>query len=438
VTRLRNVLVLGVVVVAGVGGLATAWVVHQESPAALRSVLAVQAGAIVSLAVSVWVLLHPTVSRLDDLVEALRAFARGERKTRVHPADFAGLADVARAVNDVGASLCENDDPNLGPVQRRVREKPVRPPSEEPRPSAVQPERPAPARILPRRPLSEGDEVGEVRRRQRPKPSPSLETEASSASSTSSSSSSSSASSSPSLSSPLSSASSSSALSTTSSPSATELVTPPLAVSPPALVEPPLAASTPTPAPIEPPSQDEPGQPTPTPTSTPTTADSGLPAPATAPPQPITGAEGVAEPRVSRKSRRKAKRAASMASTIRPTSAADPRIGPSDADEPAAPAASPSSPSPDDAVAESATTVLEPAPPPAMPTRDDLQRLFNEFLREKRASGQGETLDVDFDAFAETIVGETERLIVEHRCRGVRFEVAVADGEVSLRPRLLR
>jgi hypothetical protein len=88
--------------------------------------------------------------------------------------------------------------------------------------------------------------------------------------------------------------------------------------------------------------------------------------------------------------------------------------------------------------AATAATVIEPAPPPAMPTRDDLQRLFNEFLREKRASGQGETLDVDFDAFAETIVGETERLIVEHRCRGVRFEVAVADGEVSVRPRLLR
>jgi hypothetical protein len=88
-------------------------------------------------------------------------------------------------------------------------------------------------------------------------------------------------------------------------------------------------------------------------------------------------------------------------------------------------------------VAEASPTLIEPAPA-AMPTRDDLQRLFSEFLREKRAAGQGETLDVDFDAFAETIVGETERLIVEHRCRGVRFEVAVADGEVSLRPRLLR
>ena len=82
--------------------------------------------------------------------------------------------------------------------------------------------------------------------------------------------------------------------------------------------------------------------------------------------------------------------------------------------------------------------MIEPAPPAAMPSRDELQRLFDEFRREKRAAGQGDSIDVDFDAFAETIIGESERLIVEHRCRGVRFEVAVADGEVSLRPRLLR
>jgi hypothetical protein len=88
--------------------------------------------------------------------------------------------------------------------------------------------------------------------------------------------------------------------------------------------------------------------------------------------------------------------------------------------------------------AEPPATVIEPALPAAMPSRDELQRLFDEFRREKRAAGQGDSIDVDFDAFAETIIGESERLILEHRCRGVRFEVAVADGEVSLRPRLLR
>ena len=128
-TRLRSILVLGVVVAGAVGAAASIFVVNRDPGDALRSLVAVQAGTIAALAVTVWVLLGPTVARLDELVEALRAFARGERQTRVNPVDFAGLADVARAVNDVGASMCENDDPNLGPIQRRPREKPVRRPS---------------------------------------------------------------------------------------------------------------------------------------------------------------------------------------------------------------------------------------------------------------------------------------------------------------------
>ncbi len=98
-------------------------------------------------------------------------------------------------------------------------------------------------------------------------------------------------------------------------------------------------------------------------------------------------------------------------------------------------------------LASSNDTVLEPARPapvsmPAttshVPSRDELQALFHEFLRAKKAAGVDDGLDVDFDAFADTIRGESERLIVEHACRGVRFEVAVAEGEVSLRPRLVR
>jgi hypothetical protein len=73
-----------------------------------------------------------------------------------------------------------------------------------------------------------------------------------------------------------------------------------------------------------------------------------------------------------------------------------------------------------------------------LPGRDELHVLFNEFVQAKKAAGVDDGLDVDFDAFADTIRGESERLIVEHACRGVRFEVAVAEGEVSLRPRLVR
>jgi hypothetical protein len=73
-----------------------------------------------------------------------------------------------------------------------------------------------------------------------------------------------------------------------------------------------------------------------------------------------------------------------------------------------------------------------------LPTSDELRALFNEFLRAKKAAGVDDGLDVDFDAFADTIRGESERLIHDHGCRGVRFEVALAEGEVSLRPRLVR
>jgi hypothetical protein len=358
----------------------------------------------------VWVLLQPTVSRLDELVEALRAFARGERQTRVHPADFAGLADVARAVNDVGASLCENDDPNLGPVQRKVREKaPLRPPSEEPRPSATQPERVGPPRLPPRRPaIIDGDDVGEVRKQQRPR-------------------------------------------------------------QPSASPSPPQPPAAPAPAPLR--AEATPPAPAPPPSSVDVAIDSGFgPAESTAPttpPQPIVESEGVAEPRAGRKHRRKAKRAASMAASMKPSSSSSlpqPAIGADDDEitdtggrtisgsgsgegtvEPVEPVEPMEHVEPVGApstmrsgAAEPPATVIEPAPPAAMPSRDELQRLFDEFRREKRAAGQGDSIDVDFDAFAETIIGESERLIVEHRCRGVRFEVAVADGEVSLRPRLLR
>jgi hypothetical protein len=402
VTRLRTVLVLGVVVVAAVGAAATAWVVHDEGPAALRSVLAVQGGTLFALAIAVWVLLQPTVSRLDELVEALRAFARGERHTRVHPADFAGLADVARAVNDVGASLCENDDPNLGPVQRKVREKaPARPPSEEPRPSATQPERVGPPRTPPRRPpIIDGDEVGEVRKRQRPK-DPTV---------------------------PMTSSASDGPGAVTGASSSVAS-------------EPTSSATSAIDVVVD--------------SGAPSSAGSVVPTtPPTTPPQPIAETEGVAEPRVSRKHRRKAKRAASMAASLKPTSSSTlphPAIGTDDDDITdtggqtisASGEASGEGPSGEGAaVAPTATegppTLIEPAPPPAMPTRDELQRLFDEFRREKRAAGQGDSMDVDFDAFAETILAESERLVVEHRCRGVRFEVAVAEGEVSLRPRLLR
>ncbi|HEY1097983.1 MAG TPA: MXAN_5187 C-terminal domain-containing protein, partial [Myxococcota bacterium] len=190
----------------------------------------------------------------------------------------------------------------------------------------------------------------------------------------------------------------------------------------------------------------------------------------------VLDADGVSEPRPSRKATKKAKKAAAAAaraegSTSIPTAvsslpSAAPPVTPPVIDEPtpaavdatlepvavvemtapaagevvveknAAPERGPEATGDDDAV--STDTVIEPAPALELPTRDELQKLFDEFLREKKAARQIEGLDVDFDAFAETIRSESERLVAEHHCRGVRFEVAVAEGEVSLRPRLIR
>src|SRR4051794_8359192 len=67
-------------------------------------------------------MLAPTVKRIDSLVEALRALARGDRHARVNVDDYTGgLTELARAVNEVGASLTEGEDPNLGPVRSEPR-----------------------------------------------------------------------------------------------------------------------------------------------------------------------------------------------------------------------------------------------------------------------------------------------------------------------------
>jgi hypothetical protein len=397
-TRLRHILVMGVVIAGVVGAAASLYVVNRDPTAGLSALLAVQAGTIVALAVTVWVLLAPTVARLDDLVQALQAFARGERSTRVHPVDFAGFADIARAVNDVGASMCENDDPNLGPVQRRPREKVARRPgSDEPRPSSA-------ASGPVRRPTSleevaDAPGVGEVRRHR------------------------------------------------------------------PASAMPPPKAANPSPPPP--------------PSASPANASLGgvyvdvavdsvvEPAPSELP-APIISGEGVSEPRVSRKQKRMARKAAATSSTL-PTSVSTPPtvLGFDDApqrpivadgdfhDECSDTGASDSGGGSDGADSDEhiviaavaaapaahvdgEPTIIESSPPVEMPGRQELQALFEEFRREKRGAGQGDNGDLDFDAFAETILAETGRLVAEHQCRGVRFEVAVADGEVSLRPRLLR
>ena len=382
-SKLRTTLMLGVVVIAVVGAAAGIFVVERDAPGAWRSLVVVDAGLIVALAVAVQVLLSPTMGRLDDLVEALRALARGERQTRVQPDDFAGLADVARAVNDVAASLCENDDPNLGPVKKVVRSTPVRRPiSDSPRPSAGGS---GAVRRATLEDIADAPAIGEVRPSRKPVALP------------------------------------------TQATSATAKLPAPVAV--PVLVPVPRAVVEPS-EPVD-------------------VNDSLLP---TELPRAVLDNDGVSEPRPSRKALRKAKKAARNESVLpQPAMLSEPLPAPEpelsiavDATlEPVVvveipPVAADVVVTPAIATTTSQDTIIEPAPEPELPTRDELRRLFDEFLSAKRAAGQSEGLDVDFDAFADTISSESERLVQEHQCRGVRFEIAVAEGEVSLRPRLIR
>lgn len=337
VTKLKNTLTLGVVVVAAIGAGASFYVVHSISVDAARALLAVQAGTVAALGIVVAVLMSATVKRIDELVEALRALARGERHARVDAAHFAGLADVARGVNEVAASLCENDDPNLGPVQKRTRERAVVE-SPEPRKSKSDPpapraqrteriERPPLGPSVPREApgLSDHPEIGEVRVRKKAPPKPAS--------------------------------------------------TPPAPTPPAPTPEPATVLAPPEEAP---PPKSTPPASTPAPTSTAPTSSMAAPA------QPMTTSDISAAP-------------------------------------------------------DGNDTVIEPAVEPDVPqfpSTMELQALFAEFVKEKKAAG--DDVDLDYAAFEETILSECERLLAEHGCRGVRFEVALGDGDVSLRPRLLR
>jgi outer membrane biosynthesis protein TonB len=289
--------------------------------------------ALVQLVI-IMMMLAPTEKRVDLLVDALRALARGERHRRVNPDEFAGLAEVARAANEFAASLTENEDPNLGPVKSVPRKK-----------ESAALAKPAAPR---------GDEndpsVGPVRKladKGKPKP------------------------------------------------------------------------PEPTPAPRDPSKAPEP-TPTPEPAAS-STASSG------------TASSGAAS--------REPAGAQSTSSSSSPSSSPVAPAPPGTIDFARPESAAPTN---DTAVDEakgspasgSASDVGE-AEPPVFPTRAELEQLFTDFVGQKKVHEEG-VADLDFDAFAQTILGECERLVSAHRCKGVKFEITEQDGEVSLRPRLLR
>lgn len=268
--------------------------------------LLVDAGLAMALVVIVGVMLSPTVARTDMLVEALRALARGDRHQRVDPDQFAGLGDVARAANEVAASLSEGEDPNLGPIKSVPRPgasraaRAVDAPRREAPPPGVEP--------------SEHPEIGQVR--------------------------------------VLKKADGNGEAKSPFEPQKTRVLSAP----PESTSSPPLAS-----------------------------------APVTASPSPSPPGPNMSAP--------------TNDTNIDDAPRSDIRSAESD--------------------------------PPRVPSRSELEVLFQEFAAAKKSHDEA-VADLDVDAFAQTILGECERLIAAHRCKGVRFEVTMQDGEVSLRPRLLR
>jgi hypothetical protein len=335
--NLRNVMLVAVLAATAIASIA-AFLLLGGAP----SRLLVDAGLAAALGVIVWVTLSPTIARVDMLVEALRALARGDKHQRVNPDDFAGLADVARALNEVAASMTEGEDPNLGPV--RAQPRPGRPPRRENVDDPLLSDHPelGPVRVMKKSEGEKSDKVEKPEKSERP-----------------------------------------------------------------ASERPVRAVS----------DKDEPAP------------------PVTRPATSLSGSEAVGEPRPMR--RRDDESAPNSKPNGKPESSP-----PSDAARDAAARPESKAPGNDTAVDENpraaASDVRSVEPEIAkIPSRAELEALFQEFVARKKSKDES-VVDLDLDAFAQTIQGECERLIAAHHCKGVRFEVAEVDGEVSLRPRLLR
>jgi HAMP domain-containing protein len=322
--NVRRALLIGVLAAAGLAAAGGFFVVAGQSPGAARLRLLVDLALLVGLGIVVYVLTTPTVQRVDALVEGMRALALGDRQKRVNPDEYAGLGDLARALNEVAASLTEDDDPNLGPVKSTPRQQPW--PKRTPpkvRPISASTSDDGEAHV------SDHPEIGQVRK---------LGKKATSGE--------------------------------------------PVLVDKSAVVAMANAAR-----------QSQP----PTPS-----------APAT--------------------------NAAAAPSNDTQIDEAPPSVPDKSA---SGEASEPSGPTVAAPAGSTGSRLQELGDAPSVPGRDELEALFNEFVAAKKSRDES-VADLDLDAFATTIAGECERLIAAHGCKGVRFEVTMADGEVSLRPRLLR
>lgn len=79
----------------------------------------------------------------------------------------------------------------------------------------------------------------------------------------------------------------------------------------------------------------------------------------------------------------------------------------------------------------------------SLPDDAEIARLFTQYIEERRrhAIDSDEMTAIDTitsSAFADTIRAQIDRILADHHCRGIRFEVTTVDNIVSLRPRIIR
>ncbi len=117
-SRLLTAVVVACVLAAGLGF----FLVVRESPEAARLRLLIDVLLLAALAATVFVVTRNPLERREELLDAMRALARGSRDRRLDYESFGDLEDIARTYNEVAAALTEHEDPNLGPIKTKRRQ----------------------------------------------------------------------------------------------------------------------------------------------------------------------------------------------------------------------------------------------------------------------------------------------------------------------------
>ncbi|MFZ9886064.1 MAG: MXAN_5187 C-terminal domain-containing protein [Myxococcota bacterium] len=122
--NVRSRLLTAVVVTCVAAAVAGFLLAMKESPEAGRARLLIDVMVMAALAATVFVVTRPPLQRREELIDAMRALARGAKERRLDHERFGELSDIARTYNELAAALTERNDPNLGPVKAKRRERP--------------------------------------------------------------------------------------------------------------------------------------------------------------------------------------------------------------------------------------------------------------------------------------------------------------------------